>query len=70
MNINRSIIIAVCGLVASCSTAKQTTYWTEKSGIAVVHRVVGTVDTTEKLSEKRLTTDETEAAGQWGNISR
>src|SRR5271166_704379 len=54
-----AIVVGACALVASCATStKQTTYWTEKSGIATVHHVVGKVDQAEKLTEKRLTKEE------------
>ena len=42
---------------------KQTTYWTKKSGVGVVHDVAGTTDTTEKLTEKQLTDDELKSVG-------
>jgi len=62
--LNATIIVSACALVASCTTStKQTTYWTEKSGIAVVHHVAGTTDTMEKLTEKQLTDDEVKSAG-------
>jgi len=58
--LNATIVAAACALVASCTTTttKQTAYWTEKSGIATVHHVVGKVDQAEKLTEKRLTKEE------------
>jgi len=62
--LNATIIVSACALVASCTTpTKQTTYWTEKSGVAVVHHVAGTTDTMEKLTEKQLTDDEVKSAG-------
>jgi hypothetical protein len=47
-------------LVSGCSTTKQVTatYWTQKSGVIVVHHVVGKVDSMEKLSDKELTSAE------------
>src|SRR5258707_866746 len=57
--LNAIIVVGACALVASCTTTtKQTTYWTEKSGIVTVHHVVGKVDQAEKLTEKRLTKEE------------
>jgi hypothetical protein len=60
LNITLTAGACACALVASCTTTttKQTTYWTEKSGIATVHHVVGKVDQAEKLTEKRLTKEE------------
>jgi hypothetical protein len=53
-----------CALVAGCTTStNQTTYWTEKSGVAVVHHLAGTTDTMEKLTEKQLTDDEVKSEG-------
>jgi hypothetical protein len=44
-----------CALVASCTTTtKQTAYWTEKSGVVVVHHVQAGVDRIEKLSAQKL----------------
>lgn len=64
IKLNATIIVSACALVASCTTStKQTTYWTEKSGVAVVHHVAGTTDTMEKLTEKQLTDDEVKSAG-------
>jgi hypothetical protein len=57
--LNAIIVVGAFALVASCTTtAKQTTYWTEKSGIVTVHHVIGKVDQAEKLTEKRLTKEE------------
>jgi len=57
--LNAIIVVGACALVASCTTTtKQTTYWTEKSGIVTVHHVIGKVDQAEKLTEKRLTKEE------------
>jgi hypothetical protein len=62
--INWSLVIGLTALASGCATTKQVTeaYWTEKSGIAVVHHVSGKVDSIEKLSEKPLTSDEVDAA--------
>jgi hypothetical protein len=58
----RILIIGLSVLMFGCQTApKQTTYWTEKSGIATVHHVVGAVDQTETLTKKQLTKDEVAA---------
>ncbi len=56
----RSILVIGLSVLASgcTTTTKQTTYWTEKSGIATVHHVNGKVDQAEKLTEKRLTKEE------------
>jgi hypothetical protein len=60
--INLILLSAAALCVCSCATKQtETTYWTEKSGVAVVHHIVGTVDSIEKLSEKPLTSDETAA---------
>ena len=59
LNITLKAGACACTLVAGCTTTtKQTTYWTEKSGIVTVHHVVGKVDQAEKLTEKRLTKEE------------
>jgi outer membrane murein-binding lipoprotein Lpp len=59
LNITLTAGACACALVAGCTTTtKQTTYWTEKSGIVTVHHVVGKVDQAEKLTEKRLTKEE------------
>lgn len=60
LNITLTAGACACALVASCTTTttKQTTYWTEKSGIATVHHVNGKADQAEKLTEKRLTKEE------------
>jgi hypothetical protein len=61
--IHRTIIIGLTALASGCATKEQTTtYWTEKSGIVVVHHVVGKVDSIETLSEKPLTSDEAAAS--------
>ena len=55
----RLLVIGLSALAFGCTTApKQTTYWTEKSGIVTVHHVVGAVDQTETLTKKQLTKDE------------
>jgi hypothetical protein len=47
--------VYLCG----CATKQETTtYWSEKSGVAVVHHIVGKVDSIEKLSEKPLPSDQ------------
>jgi len=60
LNITLTAGACACTLVAGCTTTT-TTYWTEKSGIVTVHHVVGKVDQAEKLTEKRLTKEETAA---------
>jgi outer membrane murein-binding lipoprotein Lpp len=51
--------IVLSWFLAGCTTQPMaTTYWTEKSGIATVHHVVGKVDQAEQLTEKRLTKEE------------
>jgi hypothetical protein len=60
-NINLILLIGLSALASGCATKEQTTsYWTEKGGIAEVHHIrrtqTGTIDQTEKLSEKPLTT--------------
>ena len=55
------LLLLLAGLVAfsGCETKQaSTTYWTTKAGIVTVHHVVGTVDQTEKLTQKRLTNEE------------
>ena len=55
------LLLLLAGLVAfsGCETKQaSTTYWTTKAGIVTVHHVVGTVDQTEKLAQKRLTNEE------------
>ena len=56
----RSILVIGLSVLASgcATTTKQTTYWTQKSGMATVHHVNGKVDQAEKLTEKRLTKEE------------
>lgn len=58
------LLIALTGLTASCASDQPpaTTYWTQKSGVAVVHHIVGKTDTMEKLTVKQLTDDELKAA--------
>ena len=56
------LVIGLSVLTFGCQTApKQTTYWTEKSGIVTVHHVVGAVDQTETLTKKQLTKEEVAA---------
>jgi hypothetical protein len=50
-------------LVGCTAQPVATTYWTQKSGVAVVHHVVGKTDTIEKLTEKQLTDDDVKSAG-------
>ena len=56
------LLLLLAGSVAfsGCETkqASTTTYWTTKAGVVTVHHVVGTVDQTEKLTQKRLTNEE------------
>ena len=55
------LLLLLAGLVAfsGCETKQaSTTYWTTKAGVVTVHHVVGTVDQTEKLTQKRLTNEE------------
>jgi hypothetical protein len=58
-------MLLLFGLIASVSgcASKQaaTTYWTTKSGVVVVHHVVGKLDTTEKLEQKQLSLDKLKA---------
>jgi hypothetical protein len=57
--LNLDLLSAVALCVCGCATKQATTtYWTEKSGVAVVHHIVGKVDSIEKLSEKPLPADE------------
>jgi hypothetical protein len=49
-------------LASGCATKQAaTTYWTTKGGVVVVHHVVGKLDTTEKLEQKRLSEDKLKA---------
>ena len=60
----RILVIGLTALAAGCASNQSgTTYWTQKSGVVVVHHVVGTTDTMEKLNEKQLTDDEVKSAG-------
>jgi len=60
----RILVIGLTALAAGCASNQSgTTYWTQKSGVAVVHHVVGKTDTMEKLTEKQLTDDEATSAG-------
>jgi hypothetical protein len=60
--IHWSLLISVATIASGCATKeKATTYWTEKSGIAVVHHIVGKVDNIEKLSEKPLRADQVDS---------
>ena len=57
-------MLLLFGLIAlSGCTTKQSgmTYWTTKRGVAVVHHVVGKLDTTEKLEQKHLSEDKLKA---------
>ena len=50
--------------LAGCTTQPvATTYWTQKSGVVVVHHVVGKTDTVEKLTHTQLSADELKAGG-------
>ena len=58
--LNATIAAAVC--LAGCTTdPTATTYWTQKSGVVVVHHVVGKTDTVEKLTHTQLSADELKA---------
>jgi hypothetical protein len=60
----RILVIGLTALAAGCASNQSgTTYWTQKSDVVVVHHVVGTTDTMEKLTEKQLTDDEATSAG-------
>src|SRR5580692_4445088 len=65
MKLNLTAFIALTALASGCAEKEQTeaTYWTQKSGVIVVHHIKGKVDSTEKLSEKQLTADEISARG-------
>ena len=50
--------------LAGCTTQPvATTYWTQKSGVVVVHHVVGKTDSVEKLTHTQLSANELQAAG-------
>jgi uncharacterized lipoprotein YmbA len=58
------LLIAPLLLLTGCATKQpETTYWTEKSGIVVLHHVVGKTDTIEKLIHTQLSAEELKAAG-------
>ena len=60
------LLLLLAGLVAfsGCETKQaSTTYWTQKSGVVVVHHVVGKTDTVEKLTHTQLSANELQAAG-------
>lgn len=63
--INLSVFIGLAALASGCAEkdTTQTSYWTEKSGVVVVHHINGKVDNVEKLSEKQLTAAEISAHG-------
>jgi hypothetical protein len=56
------LLIAPILLLTGCATKQpKTTYWTEKSGVVVVHHVQDGVDHIEKLSEQKLTDSDVQA---------
>jgi hypothetical protein len=56
------LLFGLIALVSGCATKQAaTTYWTTKGGVVVVHHVVGKLDTTEKLEQKRLSEDKLKA---------
>ena len=58
-------LLLLAGLIAlsGCATKQASTiYWTQKSGIVVVHHVVGKTDSVEKLTHMQLSADEIKAA--------
>jgi len=56
--------IVLLWFLAGCTTQPvATTYWTQKSGVVVVHHVVGKTDSVEKLTQKQLSDDEVKSAG-------
>ena len=55
------LLLLLAGSVAfsGCETKQASTnYWTTKAGVVTVHHVVGTVDQTETLTQKRLSNEE------------
>jgi Zn-dependent M32 family carboxypeptidase len=55
-------VIALTVLATGCATTtKEASYWTEKSGVVVVHHVRDGVDHIEKLSEQKLSDSEVQA---------
>ena len=57
------LLFALIPLASGCATKQAaTTYWTTKGGVVVVHHVVGKLDTTEKLEQRRLSGDKLKAA--------
>jgi hypothetical protein len=61
--LDRALMAGAYVLVAACTATKPpTTYWTQKSGVVVVHHVVGTTDSVEKLMHTQLSADELKAA--------
>jgi hypothetical protein len=64
MRINKlALLITLAAFASWCANKENKTadYWTEKSGVPLVHHVVGNVDSIEKLSETPLTKDEVSA---------
>jgi hypothetical protein len=62
LNITLTAGACACALVAGCTTTtKQTMYWTEKSGVVVVHHVQAGVDRIEKLSAQKLSDSDVQA---------
>jgi hypothetical protein len=60
----RLLLLAGLIAVSGCATKQaSTTYWTQKSGIVVVHHIVRKTDSVEKLTHMRLSADELKAAG-------
>jgi hypothetical protein len=57
------LVIAISVSASSCATTTKqtTTYWTENSGVVVVHHVQDGVDHIEKLSEQKLSDSEVQA---------
>jgi len=56
------LLFGLIALVSGCATKQAaTTFWTTKGGVVVVHHVVGKLDTTEKLEQKRLSEDRLKA---------
>jgi hypothetical protein len=62
MKASRGLLIGLSILASGCATKEpETTYWTQKSGVVVVHHVQDGVDHIEKLSEQKLTDGDVQA---------
>lgn len=60
----RLLLLAGLIVLSGCATKQaSTTYWTQKSGVVVVHHVVGKTDGAERLTHMQLSADELKAAG-------